>query len=131
MADTKDFLRKVNLEYFASGKHRLTLDQFKELYFKDEVVLIDVRTKDENAVASFSFARNIPLEDLPDRLNDIPKDKTSALFCSGKVRSVMAYVFLQAQGFIQSKILDANIEELAGLVKPGFVENLKKKGKLS
>ncbi len=124
MEELKALLREMDLEYFASGRHRLDLKDFKELLLKEKINIIDVRAREEYEIVHFNFAKNIPLNELPDRLEEIPSSNPVVLFCSCKVRILIAYVFLKTMGFQDIKILDSTIEELSGIFKPGFVMKL-------
>ena len=44
-------------------------------------VLIDIRFKEEVQSWSIPFAKNIPLNELPSRLNELPKDKLIITAC--------------------------------------------------
>ena len=122
MEELKDLLRQMSLEYFASGVHRCDIEEFKKSLLEGEdITIIDVRTKEEHKIINFSFMENIPLHELPDRYKEIPVDKKVLLFCSCKVRILIAYVFLKVMGFDKVKILDADIETLSGILKPHLV----------
>jgi len=127
MEELKDLLRQMSLEYFASGVHRCDIEEFKKSLLEGEdITIIDVRTKEEHKIINFSFMENIPLHELPDRYKEIPVDKKVLLFCSCKVRILIAYVFLKVMGFDKVKILDADIETLSGIFKPLFVMKIRK-----
>lgn len=64
-----------------------------------EVTLLDVRTKDEYAFGSIHGAKNIPLDDLRDRLDEIPTDKPIYVFCAIGLRGYLALKILTARGF--------------------------------
>lgn len=120
----KDVIKKMDFEFFASGQHSLNLDEFKKFFIEGKVAAIDVRCREENRIMSFNFAKNIPLNELPDHVDEIPKDKTVVVFCSGKTRAVAAYCFLQSLGMKNVRILDGS--ELRGALSPGFVAQLYK-----
>ena len=61
--------------------------------------LIDVRSAEEFAAGSVKGARNIPLPELPERLNELDKTKPTILFCLSGNRSGQAVQFLQNNGF--------------------------------
>ncbi len=119
-----EILKKMDLEFVAKGEFKVSLEKFKELLIKKEVVLLDVRESKELDFFRFPFGLNIPLRELPERLSEIPKDKVVACFCPGKLRATMAYLYLITKGFEKAKILDATASELVGLFKPPFVKKL-------
>lgn len=67
---------------------------------KAGAAIIDVRTPDEFADGHYSGARNIPVNVLGNRLDEIgPKDKPVVLYCASGARSAMAAKMLKASGF--------------------------------
>lgn len=67
---------------------------------KAGAILIDVRTPAEVAkgVASAN-AINIPLQEMPQRLSEIPKDKDLLVYCRSGKRSMAASKFLVENGY--------------------------------
>jgi len=61
----------------------------------------------------------IPIEKLPERLNELPHDKSIACFYSSGTRSAWAYIYLFSKGF-SVKWLAAGNEELADHFKTGY-----------
>ncbi len=117
-------LKKMDLNFFASGVFKMPLANFKEALLKNEVVLLDVREKEELNFLKFPFGINIPLKELPERYSEIPRDKVVVTYCPGKLRATMAYLFLLAKGFENVKILDATSSEIAGIFKPPYIKKL-------
>jgi len=89
------------------------LEEFKKLVFAeqmpDKFFIIDVREPDEVQTGMFKFAKNIPLGELKNRLNEIPRDKTILVHCATGVRAEMAYNILKEAGF-KVYFIDAKIE---------------------
>ena len=52
---------------------------------KNEVMLIDTRTPEEFSFGSIPGAINIPLDDLRDRMSEVPASKPVVLFCAVRV----------------------------------------------
>lgn len=50
---------------------------------KGEVVVLDVRPSEEYLNAHLPFARSIPLEELCQRLSELPKDRSIVAYCRG------------------------------------------------
>ncbi len=118
-------LRNMTLEFFGTGKHKALPEKLLET---DNVLLLDVRTKEESQSVSIKFephpniiSKNIPLHELPDRIGEIPKNKFIAIFCPGNFRSGMAYLYLLFNGFTQVRILIGGYSALTEAVKPGKV----------
>jgi rhodanese-related sulfurtransferase len=69
-----------------------------EQYLKDGVPLIDVRQLDEYTDAHVAGARLVPLDDLPERIDEVPTDTPVYLICAVGGRSARASEWLLAQG---------------------------------
>ena len=50
---------------------------------KGEIVVLDVRPTEEYLAAHLPFARSIPLEELRQRLSELPKDRSIVAYCRG------------------------------------------------
>ncbi|PJE03791.1 MAG: sulfurtransferase [Leptospira sp.] len=61
--------------------------------------IIDVRSSMEYAVSSFPGSINIPVADISDKLNSIPKDKPIVVYCASGGRSASARDILIRNGF--------------------------------
>jgi rhodanese-related sulfurtransferase len=72
---------------------------------KDKVaegaLLVDVRRENEVNDVSFDVSNyiNIPLQELEERINEIPKDKEVILVCRSGERSLRATYFLMNHGY--------------------------------
>ncbi len=78
----------------------------------DDVVLVDIRFAEEQQVWSFSFALHIPLNELPQRLDELPKDKLIVTACPHKDRAILAMAYLRTKGF-QARYLEDGLITLA------------------
>lgn len=58
-------------------------DGLVRLARKGDVVVLDVRPADEYLAAHLPFARSIPLDELKQRLAELPKGKTVVAYCRG------------------------------------------------
>jgi len=63
------------------------------------VVLLDVREPYERRLASIEPSLHIPLQEVPERLSEIPKDKAVIIYCHSGVRSMMVAGFLANRGW--------------------------------
>jgi rhodanese-related sulfurtransferase len=61
--------------------------------------VIDVREPWEAEVCAFAGAQLIPLRSLPQRLQEIPRDRPVAVLCHHGQRSLMAAQYLEQQGY--------------------------------
>lgn len=67
--------------------------------FDESIFLLDVRTKEEAMLGVLQNSYNIPLEELRDRLNEIPKNKKTIVYCTKGLKSYFASRILMQHGF--------------------------------
>jgi len=113
----EDILREKTREFLAN-QLKINGSGFYEKWKSGEAILLDVRSKEETDLVSINCGVNIPLNELPDRYQELPKDKLIAIFCPGKIRAGISYVFLRMKGFDNVKVLAATIDDIAALTKP-------------
>ena len=68
-----------------------------------KAILVDVRFREEFEVWHMNFAKNIPLNELPKRLNELPKDKLIITACPHYDRSRHGETFFNAE-WLQCKV---------------------------
>lgn len=80
---------------------------WRELQAADlsKVTLVDVRTPDEFALGALKGAVNIPLDDMRERMKEIPQDKPVYLYCGVGLRGYLASNILLLNGFKEVKNL--------------------------
>jgi hydroxyacylglutathione hydrolase len=61
--------------------------------------VLDVRGRGEYASGHVPGARNVPLDELPSRLDEVPRDDAMAVTCAGGYRSSAACSLLASAGF--------------------------------
>ena len=91
-----------------------TIDWDKALEMnKVGAVLIDVRTPAEVAKGmATATAINIPLQEMPQRLSEFPKDKDLLIYCRSGKRSMAASKFLVENGYTRVFNIDGGIMAL-------------------
>ncbi len=72
-------------------------------------LILDARDEDEAMHGMLKGAKNIPAQEIMDRLAEIPKDKEIIIHCVTGVRAEMAYHTLKDAGY-RAKFLNANIK---------------------
>ncbi|GAB4495396.1 MAG: hypothetical protein Fur0016_06330 [Anaerolineales bacterium] len=110
-----------DFEYWSTGQHKIDPPVFFEKWAKGEAVLLDVRAEEEKQFAALPFALEIPVNELPARLDEIPRDKLVVAFCSGGDRANVAFAYLHAQGFENIRIMPGGYANLIPEVMPGKV----------
>lgn len=90
----------------AYAAENLITGKMSPLYWRElrdadlsKVTLIDVRTDIEFRLNAISGAINIPLDDIRDRMDEIPRDKPVWLYCGVGLRGYLASNVLKAHGF--------------------------------
>lgn len=66
---------------------------------RSKAMFIDVRTKTEYGLGTIDGSVNIPVDELRDRLDEIPKDKDIYIFCQIGLRGYVAYRILVQKGY--------------------------------
>lgn len=66
---------------------------------RSSVMLLDVRTAEEFSFGSLPGAVNIPLDDLRERMQELPKDKEIIVFCAVGLRGYLAQRILRGHGY--------------------------------
>jgi len=116
-------LKTMNLEFLGTGKHKISVEK---LFETENTVFLDVRDKKEVKTLSFNLeifgieTLQIPIDELPDKLSKLPKNKLITCFCSSGTRSAWAYIYLFSKGY-NTKWLEASNEDLAKMLKPGKI----------
>ncbi len=123
--EMEQVLRNLTLEFFGRGKHKISPYKFFEM---ENGFLLDVRSKEEADSISIKMkshpnieSSNIPTNEIPDRIHEIPTDKSVAVFCPANVRSAIVYAYLLSKGFSDVRIVDGGYSALTDALKPGQV----------
>ena len=121
MKELNDFLKSMTFDFFGSGKHKINSTTFLA---ENNTLFLDVRSHDEFASLSFTLkhhmpALHIPIDEIPDRVNEIPKDSLIGIFCPTGVRATMVYTYLKILGYPSVRILEGGYDGLTAELKPG------------
>jgi rhodanese-related sulfurtransferase len=93
----------VNMAGFVA--ENILLNRLKIFYWNEleniqsDDQLIDVRRKDEYDEGKIESAINIPVDEIRDRLDEIPKDKNIYIYCEAGLRGYLAQRILTQNGF--------------------------------
>lgn len=118
MENLRNYFREMDFEAFGAGGFS-TSPTVLPMLIKNNVFLIDLRSREEVEQLSLPFSVNIPLDELPDRLEDIPKDVLVVLFSDGPWRSSVGLAYLTAKGFNELSIIPQGLPEIIKTLKPG------------
>jgi len=118
-------LRSMTLEFFAAGNHKITPGRLLET---QNALFLDVRSNEEAGSISVKLqhhpsvvSKHIPVNEIPDRIEEIPKDMFIGIFCSADVRSTMVYMYLVSKGFSRVRIIKGGYSALTEALKPGSI----------
>ncbi|WP_200863692.1 metalloregulator ArsR/SmtB family transcription factor [Asticcacaulis sp. AC460] len=77
-----------------------------------DIIVIDVRPELEFQVAHLPFARSLPLAEIEERLNELPRDRPIVAYCRGPfcLMAKDAVNMLRARGFDAVKLRDGVAE---------------------
>jgi molybdopterin/thiamine biosynthesis adenylyltransferase/rhodanese-related sulfurtransferase/molybdopterin converting factor small subunit len=85
---------------------------------KEDFYLLDVREPNEFKIGRIPGSTLIPLGEVPQRYQEIPKDKEIVVHCKMGGRSAKAAAFLRQQGFKSVKNLKGGILDWADKIDP-------------
>ena len=105
-----------DFDYDARIEMKVKSEKLLDLLEDGKAVLVDIRYKEEQQAWGPSFALKIPLNELPDRINELPKDKIIVTACPHKDRAIIAMTYLRSKGISARYLTD-------GLI--GLAENLR------
>ena len=121
----EQILKSFTLDFFGKGKHKISPEKFFDI---EKGFFLDVRSKEEAGALFIEMkyllnieCRNIPIDELPDRINEIPRDAAIAVFCSGTARSTIAYVYLLSKAYSNVRIIVGGYSALTEALMPGKV----------
>ncbi|MBC8419253.1 MAG: rhodanese [Desulfobacterales bacterium] len=77
----------------------ISIENFEDALKSKAITVIDVRGPSEYAAGHFPGAINISLDELPAKLDELPRDKFMVVHCRTGVRGEMAYLLLKEKGF--------------------------------
>lgn len=113
----------VSLENYLLGytyayrkEMKASSEQLIDWIEEGKAVLVVIRFAEGQQAWGAGFGLRIPLNELPRRLNELPRDKIIVAACPHKDRATIAMVFLRTRGFDARYLTD-------GLI--GLAENLR------
>jgi rhodanese-related sulfurtransferase len=99
---------------------RVSVHEVAERHSKDPdcLVLVDVREHEERAFNRIEPSLHIPMNDIPRRLSEIPKDREVVVYCHHGSRSAMVVAYLTQAGFEKVANLEGGIDAWSRHVDP-------------
>jgi len=87
---------------------------------KTPMIILDVREPFEYEIARIENSKLIPLDELPDHLDELDPNAEIVALCHGGVRSARAVEFLRASGFARAINLAGGIDAWANEIDPAM-----------
>lgn len=81
-------------------------------------VLLDVREPDERETARIEPSIHIPMNEVPNRLAEVPRDRPVVVYCHHGSRSAMVAGYLEGEGYDKVANLTGGIDRWSARVDP-------------
>lgn len=123
--DFDKYLRTFNYDERVAMK--IQLPEMLKLYREDKAQVIDIRFNEEYAAWLVGIGQHIPLNELPDRLDELDKDKTIVTMCPHYDRAEIARLYLTMKGYHSRYLTDGMLgiaNHLRGDVARDYMELL-------
>jgi rhodanese-related sulfurtransferase len=120
-----DFI--VNFDYDTRIEMKAGARELVDLLQEGKAQLVDIRFKEEYEAWHMGVGINIPLNELPGRLNELDKDKIIVTACPHKDRAIIAMTYLKTKGYNTMYLKDGLIglaELLRGDNAKDFIEEM-------
>lgn len=89
--------------------------------FKNGATLLDVREPMELSICNIEGSTDIPMGQIPARLEELPKDHYLLVLCHHGSRSGQVTSFLRSQGFENAVNISGGINAWAHALEPSMV----------
>ncbi len=83
-------------------------------------LLLDVREDWEVAIASIQGSRHIPMQQVPQRLDELDAEQETVVICHHGMRSQRVADYLEQQGFTRVLNLSGGVDDWARRVDPSM-----------
>ncbi len=101
--------------YTSRKEMKISTQKMIDLVTQDQAVVIDIRFREEYAAWHLGFTHNIPLSELPHRLDELPKDKLIITACPHNDRANIARMFLTLKGYNARYLVDGLLRTMDAL----------------
>ena len=122
-----DYLK--NFDYKAIKEMKIRTVEMLNMVEDGTAQVIDIRFPEEYEAWHIGFAKNIPINELPDRLNELDKNKLIITACPHNDRSNIARMFLMFKGYRVKYLSDgllSTTDYLKGSNAQEFMDEYKK-----
>lgn len=111
----------IDYEEYCNPMHEIDItpaELSRKIAGGDDVVLVDVREPYEWNAGHIEQATHIPMQQVPQRLAELPKEKELVMICRSGSRSARVQQFLQQHGYTKVKNLTGGMQRWAREVDP-------------
>lgn len=122
-----DYLK--NFDYKAIKEMKIRTVEMLNMVEDGTAQVIDIRFPDEYEAWHMGFAKNIPINELPDRLSELDKNKLIITACPHNDRANIARMFLMFKGYRVKYLSDgllSTTDYLKGSNAQEFMDEYKK-----
>ena len=99
-----------DFDYQERKDMKIQMPELFALYAKGEAEVIDIRFHEEYEAWHIGFGKHIPLNELPDRLDEIDKSKTVVTMCPHYDRAEIARLYLKLKGYNARYLTDGMLK---------------------
>ena len=117
----------TRFDYETRADMKVDSKRLIQLMSEKKAVLVDIRFREETQAWKMGFGLFIPLNELPARLKELPKDTIIVAACPHKDRSAIAMAYLRSKGYDARYLTDGLVglaENLRGDNAKDFMEDL-------
>lgn len=93
---------------------QVSLAQVEAACHESRVLILDVRTEEEYHAGHILGARSLPLYELAEKINQVPRERPVYVICQTGGRSLQAVKFLMSQGYSQVFSVSQGMEKWQG-----------------
>ncbi|MCW8899333.1 MAG: rhodanese-like domain-containing protein [Gammaproteobacteria bacterium] len=118
-----------SFDYAARKEMKMDSKGLIRLLKEGKAQLVDIRFKEEYAAWKVGPSISIPINELPNRLNELDTNKIIVTACPHKDRAAVAMVYLRSKGIAAKYLTDGLIgmaENLRGDAARDFIQQLPK-----
>lgn len=118
----------LGFDYEERSNMRVGTTELVDLMKQNKIQMVDIRFREEYAVWSVAGSINIPLNELPGRLDELDKNKLIITVCPHNDRANIARIYLITKGYnakyYASGLLDL-VDYLRGLNAKEYIETIR------
>lgn len=123
MNEFENVISEMDFQFFGTGQHKIEAEAFLST---ENTVFLDVRAKEEQETVKLPLSHycetlHIPTDQVPARIDEIPKDKLIGIFCSAGIRATIIFAYLKSKGYEKVKIIPGGYPPLMAAIMPGKI----------